>query len=178
MKPEKKLKTIAKRIKSSKSPFLPKERVLRCPEDNFYLGLSVDTPQKAWERAREIAREKGDIESSEYLKDRGEFHITVLSPKELRKVLKDHPELKEEPVKITTTGKNGVKYLGIGRAEKNGNVAYFIVVDWPAARKLRAKYLGEEEANKQEFHITLGFKEKDVFGDPPLKGPESLVEKW
>jgi hypothetical protein len=53
-----------------------------------------------------------------------------------------------------------LKFMGIGTAEKAGNKAYYIVVRSEKLQEVRKRY-GLPE---QDFHVTLGFKWKDVFG--------------
>ena len=63
-----------------------------------------------------------------------------------------------------------LQFLGIGTAEKSGNRAYFIVVRSEKLQEVRKRY-GLPE---QDFHVTLGFKWKDVFG---VRKNEVLKEK-
>ncbi len=53
-----------------------------------------------------------------------------------------------------------LKMMGVGTAEKNGNRAYFIVCNSEKLDQVRQRY----ELPKFDFHITLGFLHKDVFG--------------
>jgi len=53
-----------------------------------------------------------------------------------------------------------LKMMGVGTAEKNGNRAYFIVCNSDKLDQVRQRY----ELPKFDFHITLGFLHKDVFG--------------
>jgi len=63
------------------------------------------------------------------------------------------------------------KYLGVGRAESNGNMSYYVVLDWPEINVIRQNF----NLGSLELHATLGFVESDVFGIG--KGPESIVLK-
>ena len=53
-----------------------------------------------------------------------------------------------------------VKLMGIGTAERNENRSYFVVVKSDQLQEVRKKY----NLPEQDFHITIGFKYKDVFG--------------
>jgi hypothetical protein len=53
-----------------------------------------------------------------------------------------------------------LKLKGIGSATKNENRSYFIVCESDKLDTIRDRY----ELNKFDFHITLGFKWKDVHG--------------
>jgi hypothetical protein len=53
-----------------------------------------------------------------------------------------------------------VQFLGLGKAQKQDNKSYFIVVRSEKLQEVRRKY----GLSEQDFHVTLGFKWKDVFG--------------
>jgi hypothetical protein len=53
-----------------------------------------------------------------------------------------------------------LKMYGVGTAEKNGNRAYFVVCKSDKLDAIRTRF----DLPKQDFHITIGFKDKDVFG--------------
>ena len=59
------------------------------------------------------------------------------------------------------------RYLGLGRAEKDGDVAYFAVLEWPEGAKFSEKYAGAVQANN--LHVTVGFSQYDVHGVPKDK---------
>ena len=50
--------------------------------------------------------------------------------------------------------------IGLGRAAQDGHEAYFRVVQWPEANRLRTQ-LGLQPA---DFHITVGFRTQDIHG--------------
>jgi hypothetical protein len=50
--------------------------------------------------------------------------------------------------------------LGVGTAQKNENRAYFVVCRSEKLQAIRKRY----NLPEQDFHVTLGFKFKDVFG--------------
>ncbi len=58
---------------------------------------------------------------------------------------------------------------GIGHATKAENNSYFVILENKQLQLLRTSL----SIGKQDFHITLGFKNKDVFGVP--KDIKSLV---
>lgn len=53
-----------------------------------------------------------------------------------------------------------VKLLGIGKAEKHGNQSYYVVVNSDQLQDIRRHY----ELPEEDFHVTIGFKHKDVYG--------------
>ena len=103
----------------------------------------------------------------------GKFHTTIISPPEVREVIsfiaadrgvsKGQAEkaFKQE-VSESSFSDSDLKVLGLGSAEKGGNIAYFVVLDWPSARDLREKYGLDPKG--QDFHITVGFDGADVHG--------------
>jgi hypothetical protein len=58
-----------------------------------------------------------------------------------------------------------LQMLGVGKAEAKGNTAYFVVCDSDKLDAVRTRF----ELPKQDFHVTLGFSLKDVFGVPKNK---------
>jgi hypothetical protein len=58
-----------------------------------------------------------------------------------------------------------LEMLGIGTATKDTNTAYFIVCKSDKLDAIRTRY----ELPKHDFHVTLGFDAKDVFGVPKNK---------
>lgn len=80
-----------------------------------------------------------------------EYHITVITPPE-RKSLGKFVELPPNPFAL--------QLGGIGRAEKEDNVAYFVVASSPEVQAWRRE-LGLPQ---HHLHITLGFAPKDVHG--------------
>ena len=53
-----------------------------------------------------------------------------------------------------------LEMLGVGKAIKEPNVAYFIVCNSDKLDAVRTRF----DLPKQDFHVTIGFKDKDVFG--------------
>lgn len=95
-------------------------------------------------------------------RDRGRHHITVINFAEYSKLSKEMGVDKfvnslEYVLKYEI---DDLKLKGIGTAEAKGNRTYFIVVDSEKLEAIRDRY----ELSKQDFHITIGFYRKDVFG--------------
>jgi hypothetical protein len=62
-----------------------------------------------------------------------------------------------------------LQMLGVGKAESKGNTSYFIVCESDKLDAVRTRF----ELTKQDFHITIGFDKKDVFG--VVKDKSSLL---
>ena len=132
---------------------------------NNYLGVNIyrDTVSPFLDQFKEIIGDDYD----EYVKyqqnrDHGHYHITVINVADYNRISKEMGMDKFvsslEP--IFDYEFDDVKLMGIGTAERNGNRAYFIVVNSEKLQEVRKKY----GLSNQDFHITIGFKYKDVFG--------------
>lgn len=101
---------------------------------------------------------KPDYAVPEGLKDRGEFHITIISPSEVREVAKaTGGDKKELFSNLYLSGEP--QYLGLGKATEGDNEVYYVVVKWPESQELRKKF----GLPNKDLHITLAFKENDIF---------------
>lgn len=99
-----------------------------------------------------------------------ESHITLLGPKEMKKPIVK--KLKEDEIKELMKTPGPFVSKGIGRAEKDGEMVYFLVVEWPWGDKFRKETLGIETI--RQFHITLCWTGRaDIHGVE--KGESSLV---
>ncbi len=124
---------------------------------------------------------KPSCDLPEGLKDRGEFHITIVEPPEVSKMKKAVREehqfsdgeteayVKKAFDSLEVSGEP--QYIGLGKqGTPDGNEVYFIVVRWPEAQELRKRFgLGVKD-----LHITVGFKDKDIFNVP--KDETTLVK--
>ena len=95
-------------------------------------------------------------------RDGGHYHITVINVADYNRLCK-HMGVDKFVNSLDPIFKypiDDLKLLGIGRAQRNENVAFFIVCNSEKLDAVRTRY----ELNKQDFHITLGFLHRDVFG--------------
>ena len=133
---------------------------------NNYLGLDipVSVVQPYLNELRDILGEDDYTKFTEnqIRRDGGHYHITVINVADYNRLSKNmgidkfinslDPILKY-PI-------DDLKLLGVGRAQKNENTAFFIVCDSAKLEAIRTRF----ELGEQDFHITLGFNFKDVFG--------------
>ena len=133
---------------------------------NNYLGLDipVSVVQPYLNELRDILGEEDYTKFTEnqIKRDGGHYHITVINVADYNRLSKNmgidkfinslDPILKY-PI-------DDLKLLGVGRAQKNENTAFFIVCDSAKLEAIRTRF----ELGEQDFHITLGFNFKDVFG--------------
>jgi len=135
---------------------------------NNYVGINIPTEvvQPHLEKLKEILGEE-DFEiftQNQKMRDHGHYHITVINVMDCNRLSKEmgmanfvkSVELAfEYPVE-------DLELLGLGTASKNDNTAYFIVCSSDSLDAVRTRF----NLTKQDFHTTLGFNTKDVFGVP------------
>lgn len=101
------------------------------------------------------------------LLDRGEAHITVITPPELRMLVKDGFIAPNE----LCISSADLKLIGLGRQTKDKNAVYFVVVEWESAQNYR-KSIG---LPRQDFHITVAFRKSDIHNLP--KDRTTLIQE-
>lgn len=94
-------------------------------------------------------------------RDHDKYHITVINVMDYSKLCKGNmSEFVNSLDKIFKYEIDDLKFLGLGTAQRNENQTYFIVCNSEKLNAIRNRYgLGPHD-----FHITLGFRYKDVFG--------------
>ncbi len=135
---------------------------------NNYLGLSIQ-PTMIDNFLDELKRIIGDDDFEVYTnnqkkRDHGNYHLTVINVMDYNKLSSEMGVDKFinslEP--IFKYEIDDLKMMGIGTATKNENRAYFIVCESEKLEAIRGRF----NLPKHDFHVTLGFKWKDVFGVP------------
>jgi hypothetical protein len=133
---------------------------------NNYLGLNIDNNliQPYLNELKEIIGED-DFEvftQNQKNRDSGKYHLTVINVADYNKLSSqmgiDKFINSLEP--IFKYEIDDLRMLGIGTAEKNENRTFFIVCQSDKLDAIRSRY----GLTQHDFHITLGFKWKDVFG--------------
>jgi hypothetical protein len=141
---------------------------LRDTIGNNYVGINIPEAvvEPHLEKLKEILGEE-DFEiftNNQKMRDHGHYHITVINVMDCNRLSKQmgmanfvkSVELAfEYPVE-------DLEMLGVGMASKNDNTAYFIVCSSDSLDAVRTRF----NLPKQDFHVTLGFNTKDVFGVP------------
>jgi hypothetical protein len=130
-----------------------------------YLGISINPIEiePYLEKLKAILGDQYEIyTNNQKNRDLGKYHITVINVMDYNKLSVqigiDKFINSLDPVFDFEI--DDVKMMGVGKAEKSGNTAYFIVIKSDKLNAVREKY----ELPEHDFHITLGFKHKDVFG--------------
>jgi len=132
---------------------------------NNYLGINIypEIVTPYLENVKKILGEKYD-EYAKLQKDRdhGKYHITVVNAIEYNRLSKEMgmDKFTKSLENIFEYSIDDIKLMGVGTAERNGNRAYFVVVNSEKLKSIRDRY----NLPEQDFHITLAFCHKDVFG--------------
>jgi hypothetical protein len=135
---------------------------------NNYVGINIPEAvvEPHLEKLKEILGEE-DFEiftQNQKMRDHGHYHITVINVMDCNRLSKEMGMVNfvksvelafEYPVE-------DLELLGLGTASKKDNTAYFIVCQSDSLDAVRTRF----NLTKQDFHATLGFNTKDVFGVP------------
>lgn len=102
--------------------------------------------------------------SNQATRDKGKHHITVINVMEYGRLTKTMgvDKFVEALQPVLEYEIDDLQMLGVGKAEAKGNTAYFVVCDSDKLDAVRTRF----ELPKKDFHVTLGFSLKDVFGVP------------
>jgi hypothetical protein len=92
----------------------------------------------------------------------GGYHITVLNVIDYNKLSKEMgiDKFINSLDPILKADIDDIKLIGLGTAHKNENTCYFVVVKSDLLQEVLKRY----DLLEKDFHITLGFKHKDVHG--------------
>jgi hypothetical protein len=131
---------------------------------NNYLGINIPTGiiDPYLTELQEIESKYEEFTSLQRQRDHDKYHITVINVMDYNKLYKEIGSEfpKELESKILKYPIDDLKFMGIGSAEKNGNRAYFVVCKSEKLDAVRKRF----NLPECDFHITLGFLHKDVFG--------------
>ena len=100
--------------------------------------------------------------NSQQQRDHGNYHITVLNVMEYNRLSKEfgYSKFIESLDRVFKYEIDDLKLMGIGKATKNENTAYYIVCKSEKLDSIRRRY----NLEPKDFHITIAFLYKDVFG--------------
>lgn len=132
---------------------------------NNYIGLKVykDLVNPFLNELEDILEDEFEVfTNNQKNRDHGSHHITVINVAEYNMLSKklgvsSFVNSLEEVFKYPI---DDLKLMGIGSASRNDNTAYFIVCQSDNLKSIRDRY----DLPNLDFHITLGFNFKDVFG--------------
>jgi hypothetical protein len=133
---------------------------------NNYLGIKIDSGTVdpfLYKLSEILSPDKYELYTANaQRRDRGKFHITVISVPEYNKLVSKMgiDKFVNSLDMVLKYEIDDLKMMGIGMAQKGENTAYFVVCKSEKLDSIRSRYGLEEK----DFHITLGFNPKDVFG--------------
>jgi hypothetical protein len=132
-----------------------------------YVGIHFE-PEEIHPFLNQLKEHLGDsfdeYHNLQQTRDQGNYHMTFISVPEFGASSKNmgfdkFTSYLEHLMKVNF---DDIKFLGLGTAEKAGNKAYFIVLNSNLLDETRTNF----GLDKKDFHITIGFKWKDVHGVP------------
>jgi hypothetical protein len=133
--------------------------------NNNYIGIKFD--KSVIKNYLDDLKEHLGDDYDEYVKnqqnrDRGSYHMTVINVMDYNSLSKSigMSEFVEQVGKLFTYEIDDLKLMGVGTATNGANTTYFIVGKSDKLDAIRKRY----ELKEHDFHITIGFKYKDVFG--------------
>lgn len=133
---------------------------------NNYLGVNIpNTSIQLF--LNELKEEIGEDDyvtftENQQKRDHGDYHITVINVGDYNKLSNEMgmDVLTNSLEKVFKYEIDDLKLMGIGTATRNENRTYFIVCNSEKLDAIRTRF----ELPEIDFHITIGFKHKDVFG--------------
>jgi hypothetical protein len=130
-----------------------------------YLGIKIqETEVRPFlEQLKDVLGEQFDeYTSNQKKRDNDAYHITVINVIDYGRLTKEMgmDKFVNSLDGILKASIDDLKLMGVGKAQKNENTAYFVVCESDLLDEVRKMY----NLPEQDFHITLGFKHKDVFG--------------
>lgn len=132
---------------------------------NNYLGIRIDNPlvEPFLEELKEILGQDYDKYTLlQKQRDRESYHITAINVMDYNRLSREMGVDKFvnsiEP--ILKYPIDDIQMLGVGTANRSTNRAYFVVCRSEKMKAIRDRF----NLENQDFHITLGFFSKDVFG--------------
>ena len=132
---------------------------------NNYLGIKIPngTVEPFLNQLKDIiGNDYDEFVENQQRRDNGSYHMTVINVMDYNKLSKEmgFDKFINSLDKIFKYEIDDMKMMGVGSAERGGNRAYFIVCKSEKLEAIRSRY----NLPEHDFHITLGFKSRDVFG--------------
>ena len=131
---------------------------------NNYIGINIytDITTNYLKQLEQILEDDYDTYVTyQRNRDRGKYHITVINVMEYNNLSKKMGMDKFINSLEKYLGMEfDITLMGIGKASKNDNTAYFIVAKSDDLQEVRKIY----DLQERDLHVTLGFKHKDIFG--------------
>lgn len=131
---------------------------------NNYLGIKFDKTLVSpfLKTLKDVEEDYDDYISNQQKRDSDSYHMTLINVMEYNKIAKEMgiDKFIKSLEKVFNYPIDDLKMMGLGTAQRNTNKTYFVVCKSDKLDAIRNRYVLPEK----DFHITLGFKYKDVFG--------------
>lgn len=133
---------------------------------NNYLGIKIppQVVEPYLEQLKEFIGEDDftNFTKNQQIRDGGGFHITVINVADYNKLLNQMgvDNFVNSLDKVLTLEIDDLRFLGIGTATRSINRTFFVVCKSDKLESVRTRF----DLPEHDFHITIGFKDKDVFG--------------
>lgn len=135
---------------------------------NNYLGidLPITIVQPYLNELKDILGEENynKFTEQQIKRDNGHHHITVINVMDYNRLSKEmgFDKFTKSLDLVFKYPIDDLKLLGVGKAIKNNNISFFIVCKSEKLEAVRKRF----ELKEHDFHSTIGFLWKDVFGVP------------
>jgi hypothetical protein len=140
-------------------------QILKDTNQNNYLGIIIpnDSFDPYLVQLKEILGDSYDqYVNLQQTRDGGKYHMTFINVNEFNKLSYDmgFDKFSSYIDRISKVAIDDIRFIGLGTAEKSENKCFFVVCASNTLQETRG-VLGLEE---KDFHVTIGFKWKDVHG--------------
>lgn len=130
---------------------------------NNFIGIKIYQPQvdPYLEKLKTILKEDfNEFTKNQLERDRGEYYIKVINNFEYDSLCQTEGMDKfiNSLDSVFDFEIDDIRLIGLGKAEFGVNKSYFIIANSTKLEEIRNRY----ELPKTDFHVTLGFKWKDV----------------
>ena len=133
---------------------------------NNYLGIDVpfEVVEPYLTKLEEIIGKESyeTFTKNQQQRDHGNYHITVINVMDYNRLSKELgvDNFVNSLELVFDFEIDDLEMLGVGQATKETNTAYFIVCQSDKLDAIRTRF----NLQKQDFHVTIGFNPKDIFG--------------
>lgn len=143
-------------VSSASSPHIVSSQIAFLTSQSGRIYAGCDIPEREVELyIRELSKEEpadfNALRKNQSARDRGLFHLTVISPPEFARL---SPSLALDFIGETV----GIQLCGLGKATRGGQRSFFVVVQCERIAELRQ----DLRLGHRDLHITLGFDRNDV----------------
>jgi hypothetical protein len=130
-----------------------------------YLGIKIqETEVRTFlEQLKDVLGDQyEEYTSNQKKRDSDGYHITVINYIDYNRLSQENgiDKFVNSLDQVLKASIDDLKLMGLGKAQKNENTTYFVVCKSDLLDEVRRMY----NLPEKDFHITIGFKHKDVHG--------------